>query len=49
MITWIPKELCQKNKELVDKAGKRWVVIEAYTIELDGRDIHSEWRVGGLT
>lgn len=49
MITWIPKELCQKNKELVDKAGKQWVVIAAYTIDLDGRDIHSEWRVGGLT
>lgn len=49
IVTWIPKELCKKHQELVDKAGQHWIVVEAYTIDVERSDINSDWRVGGLT
>lgn len=48
MVTWIPAELCRKGRTLVDKAGREWLIVAAYTIEIERSDIHQDWKVGGL-
>jgi hypothetical protein len=47
-VVWIPKELCKKDRELFDKNGLQWQVLNAYLVELEHEDIAHGWKVGGL-
>jgi len=47
-VVWIPKEFCKKSKELIDKAGLQWQVLNAYGIEIERDEVHQDWKVGGL-
>lgn len=44
MITWIPSELCKKDRELIDKVGLRWKILDAYGIQLDNVEINHGWK-----
>ena len=48
LVTWIPKEICRRNKELIDRSGQRWSVLHAYTITVESDEIRQDWKVGGL-
>ena len=48
-MTWVPTELAKKGKKLKASKDKRvWTVVEAFKIELDAKDLSTDWKVGGL-
>ena len=49
-VVWIPAKFhVQEGTQLTGKDGIAWTVNVVYYETLDMDDIHSDWKVGGLT
>ena len=48
-MTWVPRDLAKVGKKVTAGKDKRvWLVVKAYKIELDAKDLHTDWKAGGL-